>query len=476
MSAHLNKWFVITFASAIALGLFSIGTSYPLDVRVRGDALGYLKIADSFSDFASAFGYVGERTAGLPILEYAVHQALSVFSPTVYLLAWINVIGLVMLATHVLASWLFSAWAQGTGLIASKTCGYLLFVYLATFPALVGHTTSPLSDTLSLDLILLGLVSLGSALNAKCLHTCLQFSGLAAACLGFSVLVRPASLIGLGIALLVCGVISLWGPRFGRITLGAVLLGCLVFLAPGALNCTEKYGSVCLQSPKTFNANLSMQDGLRGARLMWSQNNEFPGTLPIVKDETMFNHYFRLCQIDSTIGFGDTSLTGCLMAKPLTLPAFVAKKWIGLFDYFRFTPYLENLTPAWLRNLSRVYGALAWLGLSLCFVTLLKLRHNGVRARSPQQAGGNMGLVFLAVYSLVMLAQHTALHTEERYGFPLIPLCAAVLFGHCERTIERYRSGERRSLMPLLLFCCLSLLLFAVQVVTWDRASFALPN
>lgn len=472
MSALFNRTSVIVFASAIAFGLFLFGASYPLDVRARGDAYGYLKIADSLSGVVSAFTYAGDRTSGLPFFEYAIHQALSIFFPTVYLQAWINTVGIAMLTIHIAASWSFSEWVRGVGLVKSNRGSYLLFFFLATCPPMVGHTTSPLSDTFSIDLILLGLVSLGYALRAQRIRMCLLFSAVAAAFLGFSILVRPASLIGLGVALVLCLGISFWGSRISRIAFGSISVGCLIVLIPGGLNCAQKYGSVCLQSPKTFNANLSMQEGLKGARLMWSQKNELPGTIPMVADEIMFNQYYRQCQIDSTIGFRDTSWSGCLLARPFTLPAFLAKKWIGLFDYFRFTPYLERLTPLWLSNLSRAYGALAWLGLSLCFATILKLRCDSMRSNLKPLLIENTGLVFLASYSMVMLAQHTALHTEERYGFPLIPLCVAVLFGYCERSLARYRAGERRSLLPSLLFCCLALTLYVAQVLAWDQASF----
>ncbi|MBC7621524.1 MAG: hypothetical protein H7293_21515 [Candidatus Saccharibacteria bacterium] len=473
MSVSLRKPFVIALGSAIALALFWVGMSYPLDLRVRGDALGYLKIADSFNSFASVWTYAGERTIGLPLFEFAIRQALSLFSPTVYLLPWINAIGIAMLAIHLIASWLFSIWSRRAGLFHASATGYVLFVYLATSPALVGHTTSPLSDTFSIDLILLGLVALASALQAERTRIHLLYCGLAAGCLAFSVLVRPASLLGLGAALLACGLVTLRGPPSSRITIGAVVLGSLLLLAVPSWNCAEKYGSACLQSPKTFNANLSMQDGLRGGRLMWSQKNDFPGTIPMVTDASMFDAYYRSCRIESSIGFSDTSLMGCLLARPLTLPAFVAKKWIGLFDYFRFTPYMENLTPTWLRILSRAYGALAWLGLTMCIVTVLALHKQSVRTIVRAQLTTQTGLVFLATYSAVMLAQHTALHTEERYGFPLIPICAAVLFGYGERAIVRYRSGRGRSIEPWLVLCAMALTLFVVQISAWDRLSFA---
>lgn len=471
MSGSLNKSLVIILTTAVAVGLFWIGLSFPLDLRVRGDAFAYLKIADSFKNFTSIWAYAGDRTIGFPLFEFAIHQTLSIFSPNVYLLSWINAIGIAILITHLIASWLFSVWARGTGVFQSSTASYLLFVYLATSPALIGHTTSPLTDTLSIDLILLGLAAIASALRTERALVGLTYSGLAAACLAFSVLVRPAAMLGLGAAFFVCGVASMWGARSSRITYGAVLLGSLMVLALPCWNCTQKYGSVCLQSPKTVNLNLSMQDGLRGARLIWSLKNDFPGSIPMVTDTFMLNTYYRPCRIESAIGFSDKSMMGCLLARPLSLPIFLAKKWIGLFDYFRFTPYMENLTPSWLSNLSRAYGALAWLGFSLCIGTMFALHKQSVRSNARTLLLSKNGVLFLTTYSIVILAQHTALHTEERYGFPLIPICAAALFGYGERSVALARSGELRSILPRILLCVLVVALFVGQISAWDQLS-----
>lgn len=476
MRSYFLKTFAIVFTSAIAFRIFLFGLSYPLNTRVRGDALEYLKIADGFPSFTSALNYVGGRTLGFPVFEYAIHQLLSVFSSPVFVLLWINAIGAAMLMLHIGAAWLFSTWAQRNRFIQSNITQYLLFFFLATFPALVGHTTTPITDTFSVDIIILGLIALDRSLHARNIYVCILASCISALLLGYSILVRPASLIALGIALFVCASLALWGSRYGRIAFGTALVGCVAVLSPSFLNCGEKYGSYCLQSPETFNADSSIQDGLRGARVMWTRSNEFPGTIPILADEVMINNYYRECHITAIFGIGDASLTGCLVARPVALPAFVVKKWIGLFDHFRFTPYLENLTPPWLRNLSRMYSALAWIGFSLCFVAILELQAENSQPNAPVQWINSLGAIFLASYSFVMLAQHTALHTEERYGFPLLPLCAAVVFMYGERSIVQYRTGGWRNLIGLLFFCSLTLALFLAQISAWDRLSFPATN
>lgn len=251
------------------------------------------------------------------------------------------------------------------------------------------------------------------------------------------------------------------------------MIGCLLLLAPSYWNCTAKYGASCLQSPGTFIANSSMQDGLRGARLMWSRPNSLPGTLPMVRDELMFEEYYRQCHITSAIGLDETSLMGCLLARPLTLPVFLAKKWIGLFDYFRFTPYLENQTPSWMRTLSRAYGALAWLGLVVFLLTLVKRHGGNSDSHLTRIRFTNLGITFLASYTIALLAQHTALHTEERYGFPLIPLSIAYFIGCWEYLINSFSEKNKKELVLFGVFCCLMLSIYIGQVISWDQLSFA---
>lgn len=469
MQPYMQKTLALTIASAVAFKLFVFGLQYPLAFRVSGDAYTYLKIADGFDGFASIFAFAGERTVGFPAFEYAVHQLLTIFSPTVFVLAWINVIGFMLLALHMGATWVFASWARKIELIKSDILRYVLFIYLSTYPALIGHVSTPLTDTVTVDLIMLTVVSFEQALRVKKIYSCLLFSIVASMCCGLSILFRPASLVGVGVALIACGSISLFGTRRSQIAIGTVVVGCLIVLTPFLENCKEKYGQLCLQSPKAVDVYLSVQEGLRGARILWSKQPDSGGKFPMVSDTIMLENFYRQCQITSIVGLNDESFTGCLLARPLALPAFVVKKWIGLFDHFRFTPYLENLTPTWLSILSRSYDSLAWVGLALSFLSIGRIRHESVKSNLMGMLINQTSIAFLLSYSITMLAQHTALHTEERYGFPLLPLCAVTAFIYVEQSVETYRTYGWLRLVPLLGFCLLALAVFIVQISAWDE-------
>ena len=148
------------------------------------------------------------------------------------------------------------------------------------------------------------------------------------------------------------------------------------------------------------------------------------------------------------------------------------KKWIGLFDHFRFTPILEEATPFWLRWLSRAYDSLAWVGLSIFFLALFQATNRANRPRIKEKLATSITPVLLVVYSVIMLAQHTVLHIEDRYGFPIIPLCAVMLVMYGERLIKNYQTSGYQKIVPLVLYCITAWIVFVAQIIIWDDTTF----
>ncbi len=477
MDAHrgvhrrLKDLAVLTIAAMVILPLYTFGLSFP-QFRVRGDAYEYLAIAQQFEGFASALSYAGDRAAGMPIFEFVIRRLLGLFASTIDAHLWVDAVCLALLATHIATAWLFSLWARRTNLITSGSGAYVLFLFLGTYPALIGYTTTPLTDTLAIDLVLCAIAAVESAFRLTGAIGAGLLSGAAGLLFGFSILVRPGSLLGIALGLTAGGVLALFRERRKVMVIGIAVLGCAATLAPFVSNCTQKYGTVCLQSPQTVSFVVSAQAGLRGARILWSNEPSVPGELPMLPDEPMFTDYYRRCHLQSIVGVDESSWTGCLLSRPLSIPAYAIKKWIGLFDNFRFTPYLESFTPPWVRWLSRAYDALAWIGLALLFWSLLQVLKRQNRANSGEWLANHITPVLLLVYSMAMLAVHTVLHVEDRYGFPIVPLCAALLVIYGERTIRQYRVSGWRSIWTVAMFSIVAWALFIAQITAWDRAPF----
>lgn len=472
MRSGTKKIIFLGIATTVALKLFLFGLSYPLDFRVRGDAYIYLKIADSFTGISAVLAFAGDRTVGFPCFEFIVKNLVSIFTTINNVLTWINAIGVALLITHMVTAWFFSRWAKNTNLIQTENAAFVLFVFFATYPALIGHTTSPLSDTLAVDLIVCALISMQVALTVSSAYKAYLLAGLSAFFFGFSILVRPGSLLGVAAALMAGIALALLTARRKTAVLCAAALGCALVLAPYYYNCTQKYGTICLQSPGTFDFVASAQAGLRGTRTLWQKGNLVPGQIPILPDGTMFTNYYQRCQLKTIVGIDDSSLTGCLITRPLALPAYTVKKWIGLFDHFRFTPYLEGATPFWLRWLSRAYDSLAWVGLSMFFLTLFQSTKRVYRSEIKEKLITPITPVLLVVYSTVILAQQTALHIEDRYGFPILPLCATMLMVYGEKFIQNYRKFGYKRVVPLALYCITAWTVFVAQIIIWDNTAF----
>jgi len=466
------KFVIFGAAAAVALALFSFGLAYPFEARVRGDAYHYLLAADSFGSLSAALAFMGERTAGLPVFEFAVRRILGIFVATEQPQRWVDLICTSLLAIHLGSTWFFARWMRAAGCVRTTGGRHLLFFFLATFPALVGYTTTPLTDTLAIDLILCAGLLLAHSLDASDLPRALAFGLAAGLAFGFSILVRSSSLPGIAAGLLVAFALSGSGVR--RLRQAAVVasaLGCLLVLAPYYGNCIRAHGTLCLQFP-AFDPVRSAQAGLRGARTPWSMRPTAKDGIPTLPDPVMMANYGERCELTKMVGVASSSFTGCLLSRPLAMPAFLFKKWAGLFDHFRFTPYVETVTPGWLLWLSRAYDALAWIGFALSFaVAVLAFRRregwNRARLAAVQPA-----LAALAVYAVVMLAIHTALHVEDRYSFAWLPLCAVVLVACGEKGVALIRDSGWRSAAVALVFSLVALAAFLAQVTAWDRTPF----
>jgi hypothetical protein len=476
MQSSTKVLIALSITIAISLLLFAFGLSFPkFPYRLTGDAGSYLEIAKQFTDWSSVLSYAGDRTVGFPFLEFLIKKIAFLFTSSYNELAWINAIGLTLLVTHIATAWFFSQWARNIKLIQSENAMLLLFVFFATYPALIGHTTAPLSDTLATDLVVCAIVSMQAALASNTGGKVFMRAGLSAFFWGFAILVRPGNMWAVAAALAAGIALSLLIARGKAAVIFAISLGCILLLSPFSYNCTQKYGSLCLQSPGTFDSVKSAQSGLRGARTIWEMTSLAPGQwAPTLPDDTMFTNYFQRCQLKTIVGIDDSSLTGCLLTRPLALPAYMVKKWIGLLDNFRFTPYLEKETPFGLRWLSRAYASLAWIGLAMFFVMLFQATKTTYRSEIKEKLLVPITPALLVVYSVVMLAQHTVLHVEDRYGFPLIPLCAVVLAVYAEKFIHNYRTFGYRKIMPLALYCIAAWAIFIAQIIIWDNVALAI--
>ncbi|RYX90503.1 MAG: hypothetical protein EOO28_29250 [Comamonadaceae bacterium] len=470
------RQFAIPGAAIImALALFGLGLSYPLELRVRGDAYLYLLMANTFDGLGAALTHIADRTAGMPLFDYLVRRALGLFIATDQLQPWVDVICFALLAIHLVTCWYFARWMGHAGCLASDGARQALFFLLASFPALIGYTTTPLSDTFAIDLILAGCVLQARALRQEDMPRAL-LGGLAAGLLlGLSVLVRSGSMAGVVAGLFAACVLSVHMGRFRQAAMAATVAACLLVFAPYFTACMRAHGTLCLQHP-AFDPLPSAQAGLRGARTLWFKPPVAGEIIPTLEDPQLMASYGVRCQLTGMGGISNSSLTGCLLSRPMTIPAWLFKKWVGLMDHFRFHAYLEGDTPPWLKWLSRAYDGLVWMGFALAFPAAAITVRTFNRFGKEQWATVNPALVTLAVYAACMLAIHTALHVEDRYGFPWLAVCLVILVASAEKAVAAVRAGRWRTIALPLAYSVTALVAFLAQVVSWDQMALALTG
>ena len=379
------KHAVYIIAALVALAEWLYGMSIPLDFRVRGDAATYLATAQGFASLWQAFTHVGARANGLPLLEYALQG-----SPTA--------ICLFMFAVHGAASLVLCRMVTRRGWIPANWQP-ALFALLVCFPPMVFHTTTPLADTFGADVIIIAFCALASG---RWLGTAI--GGLL---LGYAITVRPAYIPGIAAFLVV------WACRRSLRPFLAVAC-CLLYLAPTVIQCHEQYGSWSMQAPGLFDANLSMRSGIKGTQIPWWRSDLYASeNIPTVPDPFMVGHFYHRCDVASV---GD--LASCLAGDPAASVVLVGKKLGGLHDYFRLTPYTEQMTPDGWIVAGRASGWIAIAGLAALLLggaTLLFRRRLG------------RWEIALLAFVVLQVASHLALHVEERYSLAWVPYCLAAL-------------------------------------------------
>lgn len=467
--SHLNKWNVvlIIFAISIAICLFNYGIHIPFEFRLRGDAFGYMDIARQFASFHDALSYVDLRSPGFPLFDY-IFLYLDTNSS---MLARMNHISLTLLIIHELTSLCICFVCIKLKLLKSSSI-YLgfLFLILAAYPAMVMHTTTPLTDTFGMDLLLIGFSLFAWVIKRQALVPLIFLGLLSGVLLGYAILVRPAYWIGvvgfLAIYMFITGVNYFLSQR--QDVRSSVIMGMMSILALAAVtlpvmdHCKTKYHTICLQQPATFDSLSSVSAGLSSARTVWSYTGE--GT-PFYPESFLVKHFQHRCPITSITGSlttDNTNLVSCMYHAPHLTVIYFAKKITGLFDTFRLTPYTELLTPTWYIWLARAFSSIAFAGFWILLWDGCKATYQLVIYRRPVSPL----IAAIWIFCIIQVAVHSILHVEERYAFPWLPFCIIAFLLKIKTILDdRYPAGSRKM---WLIFITLSILGYFIQVLVWD--------
>ena len=234
-----------------------------------------------------------------------------------------------------------------------------LLLYL--YPGLVLHTTVLLTDTISADLLML---SFALGLRGHWLG--------AGVALGCCTWMRQAYL---PLTFLFAGGAMIDGLLKGKMlrrSAAPLVLGLMISMGVPLGTCALRFHTVCLadQTVVTNALEGSVAAGLLTARVRWSRvvpASADGGTarVPGVPDEFLIRNFGATCQVPSL---------SCLATRAHLLPFLAFKKAVALHDNYYAQPYVADVTPAWYRHVSRLFGCISFVGFFGCLLLAWLLR------------------------------------------------------------------------------------------------------
>jgi hypothetical protein len=453
--------------------------AFPLQARLRGDAVEYLTLAMSSLSFHGLFEGTTRRSGGFPAtlraLRFILEPIAAGFSTPWYELApWVF---LALHLTSMVVSWIaISGWLTRRSLPAPHPAALGL---LLLHPGLVAFTSVLLSDTLAVDL-LFG----GAALwlvDRPSLPARIAAAFAAGLVWAWAVLCRPTMLIAVlvTVVILILSEILRLGSNDARLERlvaagrSIALAGTLIaVLGSSALVCAEKNDGLCLANPAAtaeISTLMASLGALSNVRTYWSRYSDARDAIALVNDGFLSEHYTQSCVIRGIVGAdGEVS---CVLARPQWLPFLAWKKLVALVDQQHYQPYAVDLTPPQGRVYVRAFALLTWLGLLFAIMgwgALIRRARSNSELRIPAAV-----IAAMFVLPLSTLATHVLFTVEPRYGLPLVPFvylalgCAVTLgIGHW-RLIRADKSNRRR---VVLVAAILALWIggFAWQIAAWD--------
>lgn len=426
------------------------------------DAVNYAEIGNSFTSIWEALKYSGFRTFGFPLFLFLIKSLVGWFG--IESASGVdNAQSIALLLFHFASSLVFYRTFRTLARSFGVNFHPLALLLLVAHPGLVAHTSILLTDTFATDLLLLAASILVSGDSATT-RGLLWRGGVTGLILGLALVTRPFFIAALASGIFLSVIVAAWSRKLKSYSLFLIpmLASIAMLLAPSVTTCTRAHGTFCLQNPSfsSHAAANSLQMGLLYFRTYWSIRSQWPESQIILPlDAAMAKNWETACRIGEVTG--PKSWLGCVFSRPLFLPVYVGKKIIAVFDSFFLQPYASDVTPAWARRYSRVFGTLSFVGF---FYSLWLL---GVFIR--RKRFWETQVFLLPILSIIF---QIPMHVEGRYSFPAVPLALLSLF--C--LLPAMYSKGRREFTTSVVIGVILAGTFLVQTYSWDLDDIVLQQ
>jgi hypothetical protein len=362
------------------------------------------------------------------------------------------------LVLAVVAAYAFYGALRHRGVPVSRVALWLLLVH----PGLVSYAASPLSDSLTLSLLLLLFacvlrfewrVRARSFALAAGIGTLATLVVLTRTTNYYPVTMLLAAFAAAGI------VVAVRDRRVALLLLPLVSLVAFERLtAPRRAACLEASGAYrFMAAPDTDrHARLSIERAAVGARsylyLLPALGGGHLYHVVNVPDPFIEQHFDCLATAEAD----PARVSECFRARAPFVPAYLGKKVVALFDVSHLNPHAAAITTPLVRWWNRGFAMLGFVGL-VCLAGLAAWA--ATRRRLPWQ------VAVLLAYVIPYLGGSAVFHVEARYGLPLVPpaIVALVVVAGSLRTAGR---TTRVAVVAALLVASAA---FLAQTVAWDR-------
>jgi hypothetical protein len=459
-------------------GYFAFLKAFPAGDRLRGDAAGYLELAGGSAALQRILEFDSVQGIGLPLLLSAFRNYLRPLAQARGH-AWFEWVPYYFFLFHVgcLAAfwWAVTRWTTRHELPRPHP---LLLLVLLGHPGLIAGTTLLLTDTLTVDTIVIGVASwlCLCATERATARRFAAFGALSGAAWAAAVLLRPTTLLPVVAGVL--GAVTAWAfklelPPWKRRTasrlrpIHAVPVALLLVLVALPLvfasrQCERRHGEACLVDPVLVRKHSAWEAavGPWNVRTYWSKATS-PSLPVLVADPWLHEHVSSACSPVRLLG--EQSVASCFLRKPQLLPVLVFKKTIAVVDQQHYQSYTVERTPPGARLYFRSFSLLVWLGATIGLVSLLALFRMRRRRRALAEGAS------LLVIPASMLAGHCLVHVESRYVLVLVPFSYLLLGCLLTVVIEKWKNGERTFCLRVAAASLLAAMVFAWQVWRWDE-------
>ncbi|MBI1812962.1 hypothetical protein HY285_00845 [Candidatus Peregrinibacteria bacterium] len=447
---------IVSILIAVAWFLFNVTLPDMFNGRLCCDSVGYIAIAKKLTSIQDVLTNYGGRTLGYPLFLKA-NFLMTDWLPAGQLFDGVTLSLVTALFLHLCSSFFLYHSVQTVGFKVHRAALWLLIIH----PGLVSHAALPLTDGFATTLFMFAAGCMLRAYSGWHWKNVAWAAG-TGALLGWIVLTRPGHLPAASLTIVLWMAIAFsssvrirhWRPLLMPLFCALLFTAALL---PRSMECAKLDHRICLYTKRERDAELRyILHNRNGARtysvLRWNEHHQGESWMNTV-DDSLFLDHFQCLSVPKNVDALQGVLS-CYWSRLPLLPFLFLKKTIALFDNLHLNTYAAYITTPVQRYYNRLFGFLGFAG----FCLMLRV----AVASLPRRQWRSVRWLLPVLYTFLYFSFSLLVHTEVRFGFPLVPMSFLFLVS----SIEEFCTEKKfKVLIVFLLFLAT---VFFLQVYIWD--------